>query len=69
MEQKEWSGDLNMIITNLNYAGVNRMIPKDFTTARLSCGQRCQSGGHCRLCYRYLELANPTLLANYKSNN
>ena len=65
MEQKAWPGDLDMIITNLNYPGVNRMIPSDFTKRRMNCGQRCQSGNHCKLCYRYLDLANTDLLSNY----
>lgn len=68
-EQKAWPGDLGMIITNLNYPGVNRMIPQELTAKRMTCGQRCQSGSHCRLCYRYLDLANPELLEKYKKNN
>lgn len=68
-EQKTWSGDLGMIITNLNYPGINRMIPTELTEKRMTCGQRCQSGGHCRLCYRYLELANPELIQGLKRNN
>lgn len=68
-EQKKWPGDLGMIITNLNYLGVNRMIPSDLTKKRMTCGQRCQSGGHCKLCYRYLDLANPELLKTYLNNN
>lgn len=58
-----------MIITNLNYPGVNRMIPTELTEKRMNCGQRCQSGGHCRLCYRYLELANPEFIQGLKHNN
>lgn len=69
MEQKAWSGDLKMIITNLNYPGVNRMIPHDLAAKKMTCGQRCLTGSHCRLCYRYLELANPELLRQYKENN
>ena len=69
MEQKAWSGDLGMLITNLNHLGVNRMIPTELTEKRMSCGQRCQSGNHCKLCYRYLGLANPDLLQAYSKNN
>ena len=68
-EQKSWPGDLGMIITNFNHTGVNRMIPEDLTKARMTCGQRCQEGKHCRLCYTYLKLANPELLSSYKPNN
>lgn len=67
-EQKAWPGDLGMIITNLNYTGVNRMIPEELTLKRMSCGQRCQSGSSCQLCYRYLKLADPKLLAKYKQS-
>lgn len=61
-EQKNWPGDLNYIITNLNYNCINRMIPPDFTKNRMNCKQKCMAGGHCKLCYRYLQLANPDLL-------
>lgn len=66
MEQKHWSGDLGMIITNLNYLGINRMIPKDLAEKRMNCGQKCQHNNSCNLCYRYLNLANPNLLKNIK---
>lgn len=68
-EQKSWPGNLEMIITNLNYPGINRIIPPELTKKRMACGQRCQSGGHCKLCYRYLDLANPDLLRELKQNN
>lgn len=38
MEQKSWPGDLGRIITNLNYLGVNRMIPSELSEKRMSCG-------------------------------
>lgn len=66
MEQHEWPGDLRTIITNLDYAGVNRMIPPNFAQKRMNCGQACLSGSHCHLCYRYLDLADPDLLKDYK---
>lgn len=66
MEDKEWSGALETIITNLNYPGVNRMIPENFALKRMNCGQACITGAHCKLCYRYLDLANPDLLREYK---
>ena len=69
MEQKAWPGNLETIITNLNYPGVNRMIPQDLAIKRMTCGQRCLLGAHCQLCYRYLNLANPELLKQYKKDN
>lgn len=60
-EQKAWPGDLGMLITDLNHVGVNRMVHPHFAQQRISCRQRCQSGGACRVCYRLLDLANPDL--------
>lgn len=65
-EQKQWPGQVNMIISNINTEAYNRMIPEDFTTHRLNCGQRCAAGGSCKLCYRYLKLADPNLIRPYK---
>ena len=61
----EWAGDLKMLITNLDYPGVNRMIPPELSQRRITCGQRCESNRTCHLCYRLLDLANPDLLAPY----
>ena len=63
-EQQEWPGQLSMIISNLELDCTNRMLPPDFTEARLNCGQRCVTGT-CRICYRYFDLADPKKLKNY----
>ena len=68
-EQKHWPGDLGMIVQDLNYTGTNRMIPPDLAKKRLNCGQRCQESGHCRLCWRMLDLANPDLLRNVQKSS
>lgn len=65
-EQANWPGDLKMLIKDLNYSGVNRMIPPDLAQKRLNCGQKCQENGKCRLCWRMLDLANPDLLREYQ---
>lgn len=66
IEQKEWPGDLSMIIENFDYPGVNRMLKSEYTQKRISCGQRCATRpGSCQICYRVLNLANPTLIQNY----
>ena len=57
-EQKEWPGELQLIVTNLDYPGLNRMILPEVTDRRLNCGQRCIQGAACRLCYRALDLAD-----------
>ena len=69
-ERKEWSGNLDYIISNLGMEGVmNRMIPPEFQEARNNCKQRCQTGGACRLCYSYLRLANPEFLKQGLEDN
>ena len=65
-EDSAWPGDLGIIITNFNHMGVNRMIPPELGQIRLNCGQKCQAGNRCRVCYRYLDLANPSLFENIK---
>ena len=64
-EQGAWSGELGLVVQDLNYPCTNRMIPPDLATARLNCGQRCQETGRCHLCYRYMDLANPDKLSRY----
>lgn len=65
-EQKHWPGPVNMIITNIDTDAYNRVITEEFAEARKNCGQRCLSGGACRICYRELKLANLELLRKYK---
>ena len=65
-EQHEWPGQVEMLITNISAPGkYNRMLPPEFTQHRLNCGQRCKSGGACRICHRYMHLADPELIKNY----
>jgi hypothetical protein len=65
-EQKHWPGRVDMIISNIDTEAYNRMIPTEFAEARKNCGQRCVSGGACRICYRLLHLANPELIREYQ---
>ena len=60
-----WSGELNMVVQDLNYPCTNRMIPPELAEARMNCGQRCMENGNCHLCYRMFDLANPEKLRNY----
>lgn len=64
-EQKNWPGDLSMIITNLNHVGLNRIIVPNIAEKRLICGQRCQKSSNCKLCYRALTLAVPEKIKDY----
>ena len=64
-EDREWPGELQTLITNLNYEGVNRMIPSEITEKRLNCNQKCMSHKNCHICTRALQLANPDLIQEY----
>lgn len=61
-EQHAWSGELGLVVPDLNYICTNRMVPPTLAETRLNCGQRCMENGICHLCYRTFDLANPTLL-------
>lgn len=66
-EQKEWPGRVDMIISNITTDAYNNMIPKDFAQSRKDCGQRCAGGSGCNICHRFLKLANPELIKEYKT--
>lgn len=66
-EQKNWPGDISMIITNFNQPGLNRMIPPTFGEKRIQCGQRCQSKGTCHFCEYTIKLADYDLIKSYKT--
>ena len=62
-DDKAWPGEMKIIVKDFNYPCLNRLIPPtELTEARLNCGQRCQEGGRCRLCQRYIDLAQPDLI-------
>lgn len=62
-EEHVWPGEVSMIIKNLGPLDcMNRMLPQEFTEARLNCRQRCTAFGSCRLCYRRFNLADPEKL-------
>lgn len=65
---KEWLGDLNTIITNLDWNVENVLIPPELIEIRLNCGQRCLSGGSCHLCKRYFKIANKDFLDKLQEN-
>lgn len=65
-EQKKWPGRVDMLISNIEAPeAYNRMLPPEFTSTRLNCRQRCASGGACRICYRYMSLADPDKIKAY----
>lgn len=62
VEQKTWPGDIDMLVTDLNHKGTNRLIVDGFGQRRANCRQMCEVNGNCHFCYRALDLANPDLL-------
>lgn len=56
-ENREWPGNLNLLIQRLNFNVDNRAIPEDLCPARMNCGQKCWSGSGCQLCVRALYFA------------
>ena len=49
-DQKTWPGNLNLLLTNLNYNIDNRALPEEIGKIRANCGQRCMSGNSCDFC-------------------
>lgn len=57
--QKEtWPGNLNLLLSELNFNVDNRAIVEDLGPRRVNCGQRCMSNGTCHLCESALKFAD-----------
>lgn len=59
-DDKNWPGNLNILITNLGVDVDNRAFPDEFKS-RLNCGQVCQKNGTCHLCdniFRYVQMVD-----------
>ncbi len=56
-EDKNWPGNLNLILTNLGENVDNRAIPEQFGQARTQCRQNCQRNGNCKLCFTSIQLS------------
>lgn len=67
-EEGEWPGRIDFIIP-LETDAVNRMIPPEFAQVRYGCALGCLRGTCCRLCERYLKMANPDFIAPYGKEN
>lgn len=65
IELQEWPGSLKTIILNFDAEGSNPMIMPETIQARLSCKQKCVSGGKCRICFNAVSLANPEKIKEY----
>lgn len=67
-KEGKWSGDIKNLITNFNYNADNELIPPSLIENRINCGQRCQSGSSCHICYRYLQMANRDFINKVKNS-
>ena len=65
-EDRNWPGNLNLLLDNLNFHVDNRGIPEEFGPARIECKQRCQAGGACRLCQRAFEFTDALRKEKYR---
>lgn len=53
-----WPGNLNLLLTELNFNVDNRAIVEDLGPRRVNCGQRCMETGNCHLCESALRFAD-----------
>ena len=60
--KQEWNVRLDLLVTDLDYPAINRLIVKDVIKKRVNCGQRCMNGGACHACYRAMMFANENFL-------
>lgn len=56
-EQKEWPGNLNLLLEGFGFNIDNRAIPEDWAKSRVKCGQRCFESSTCNLCQTMIEFA------------
>lgn len=47
---KEWRGNINVLIPQLDYNTNNQFIAKEIMPTRLNCNQTCETRGSCHLC-------------------
>lgn len=67
-KDREWLGDLNRLITGLDYNPIdNTLVHQDMVLARLHCRQNCENGGACRTCYRALYVSNLSKVTAYRN--
>lgn len=55
---KEWPGNLNILITNLNYDARNLRILNGIGKIRSNCLQKCQQGEICNVCPFLLDITH-----------
>ena len=67
-QSKEWRTRLDVLVEDLGSNAVNRLIMPELIETRLSCRQRCKSGGRCHMCYTAFQLANPDFIPKLKES-
>lgn len=65
---KEWNGNLNMLLTNFKFNVDNRGIPKEFAKARMVCRQTCMRNGTCHMCDNAMKFSRAIDKAKSKLN-
>lgn len=63
---KNWPGNLNLLIKNLNYNIDNRAIPEEFGAMRVRCGQRCMKNGTCHYCMNAFKFSTALRTKHYE---
>lgn len=64
--ERQWLGDIDLIISDFNHIGSNPLLTSEFTEKRLNCGQTCMKNHNCKICYRHVNLANLEQLIDYQ---
>ena len=72
-ENKNWPGNLNLLIENLDYDFDNRLLydEENFATRRMGCQQKCLQGKSCHYCIDHFKFVETTLkkYLEYKNEN
>ncbi len=65
-DNKEWPGNLNLLITNLQTNVDNRALPDEFGAMRVRCGQRCMKNSACHYCTNAFKFATQLRTTHYE---
>ena len=56
-KNKQWSGDLGLLVQDLNYVGDNAYLSSDQTRLRMNCQHKCTTNKNCQICYNILKIS------------
>lgn len=68
-EDKNWPGNLNILIPNYGLNIDNRSIDENIGKIRMTCGQRCMENGDCHICETCFTLGNTIRDLHYESED